>query len=61
MSARVRDVIDVNRRWDVFVGSRLGVAYWHGSVLAADAALARQTARSRWQQTRIGFVEEQAL
>lgn len=60
MTPRVRDVIDVNRRWDVFVGSR-SYGYWHGHVLAADRTLAMQAARARWPETRIGFVEEQEL
>ena len=61
MTPRVRDVIDVNRRWEVYVGSRRTVAYWHGSVLASDRNLAIQAARRQWPKTRIGFVEERAL
>lgn len=54
---RSLDVIDVNCRWSVWIGSRAGVAYRKGTVLAHDAFTARRIARETWPETRIGFVE----
>lgn len=57
MSGRAIDVIDVNRIWSVFVGSR---RWGHGlaTVQAASRVLAMNAARAKCPGTRIGFVEE---
>ena len=59
MSVRQRDVIDVNRTWNVYLGSRRNGSYWHGSVKAATRSLAVRAARSDFLGTRPGYVEEQ--
>lgn len=57
--SRVRDVIDINRTWSVYVGSLASGAYTIGHVQAADSFLARQAARLKWPDTRIGGVTEE--
>lgn len=56
--AREIDVIDVNRSWGVWVGSRRH-GYWIGTVKAHDRLTALRTAREAHPGTRIGFVEEE--
>lgn len=55
--AREIDVIDVNRLWGVWVGSRQW-GYRIGSVRAHDRLTALRTARAERPGTRVAFVEE---
>ncbi|QEH79911.1 hypothetical protein EIK56_17940 [Sphingomonas sp. C8-2] len=54
---RAVDIIDVNRVWGVWVGSRR-YGYRIGTVRAADRLTALRIARSNHPNIRIGFVEE---
>ena len=56
---RKRDVINVNRMWIAYVGSRCA-GYSVGTVLAADRMLALRSARARWPDIRIAFMDELA-
>jgi len=60
MKPRALDIIDVNRSWSVWVGSR---RHGHriGTVRAHDVAAAYRAAREGWPATRIGFVQEEDL
>lgn len=55
--SRMIDVIDVNRRWGVWVGSRRH-GYLVGVVRAPDYRSAMTAARAAHPATRIGFLEE---
>jgi hypothetical protein len=57
-AARKLDIIDVNRCWSVWVGSRRW-GYRIGTVHASDRILAMRAAKERWPETRIGFVNEE--
>lgn len=56
--AREVDVIDVNRRWSAWIGSRRH-GYWQGIVLGATYKAAWEAAKARWPGIRIGFLEEE--
>lgn len=55
--AREIDVIDVNRLWSVWVGTR-AYGYRIGSVRAHDRLTALRTARAERPGTRVGYVLE---
>lgn len=58
MGRRVIDVIDVNRRWSVWVGSRRH-GYRIGTIRAPESIAALRAARLAYPGIRVGFVEEE--